>query len=450
VILLAAGCAGLRRDDTPAPRNIIIFIADGVAGAQIELARQASVRLRQRGLALTDVVFRRGALGLLSTETSGTLTTDSAAAATAMSTGVKTRNGMIAMMPGGERLATVLETAQMRGKRIGLVTTTAVSDATPAAFSVHAASRHDHDAIVDGYLRLEPEVLLGGGADRFVPASAGGRRRDGTDVSAAFAAKGYRVVRTAADLRAAGPDHRLLGLFAADDMAHAIDRAATSEPSLAEMTDTAFRVLDRDDGRGFVLLVESEGTDIAGHANDVAALVRDVWEFDRAVAVGLAFQARAPADTLIVVAGDHETGGLTPTLARRAGASGILISSGEHLDMIGRITMSISRAAALLGRAPAPDVLDALVARHFPGFTLDPDLRDAILQRRAPDLNFLAPTEAALSRMVARRTGFYWASSAHSGDPVVVGALGPGAELFRGWSDNTEFGRALHRLLAPR
>jgi alkaline phosphatase len=269
-------------------------------------------------------------------------------------------------------------------------------------------------------------------------------------MSAAFAAKGYRVVRTAPELRAAGTDARLLGLFADDDMAHAIDRGATSEPSLVEMTEAALRVLDRGDGRGFVLLVESEGTDVAGHANDVAALVRDLWEFDRAVAVGLAFQARAPADTLVVVAGDHETGGLTPTLARRAGGSNVLISSGEHLEMIGRITMSISRAAAVLGRAPAPDAVDALVTRHFPGFTLDPDLRDAILQRRTPDLNFLAATEAALSRMIARRTGFYWASSAHSGDPVVVGALGPGADLFRGWRDNTEFGRALHRLLAPR
>lgn len=434
------------RATSSTPKNIIVLIAEGAGAAQFELARLANQQLRNEALAITDVVFRRGSVGVMTTHARDGLSPDTAAAATAMSTGVKTRSGMIAMTPEGERLATTLSTAQLAGKRIGLVTTARVSDALPAAFSVHATSRRDHDAIVDAYLSLQPDVLLGGGADHFLPIRDGGRRRDGRDMIREFDRKGYVVARTRTELTTArGP--RVLGLFAGGDLGHEIDRFTTSEPPLAEMTQAALRTLTETPGTGFVLVVESEAIDSAGHANDVAALMHDLWAFDRAVTVALDFQARAPDETLVIVAGSHETGGLTPTLTPTADGRGVIVASTEHFQMLSRITMSFNRAAQTLGTNPTEKSIEWLMVKHYPGFILDHELMHVIHHQEPLEPRFGAATQSALGRMVARQTGFYFASQAHGATPVVVGALGPGAEAFRGWYDNTDFGRALHRLI---
>ncbi|HYE40971.1 MAG TPA: alkaline phosphatase, partial [Ramlibacter sp.] len=91
---------------------------------------------------------------------------------------------------------------------------------------------------------------------------------------------------------------------------------------------------------------------------------------------------------------------------------------------------------------------DRLVATHFPGFRLDDDLREAILKRQLLERNHTYPVRNALGRMVARQTGIYWGTSGHTTEPVVVGAIGPGAERFRGYHDNTDFARILHGLFA--
>ena len=101
----------------------------------------------------------------------------------------------------------------------------------------------------------------------------------------------------------------------------------------------------------------------------------------------------------------------------------------------------------MLGKKPSPEVLDKLLAERFPGFRLDMDLREAILKQQILDQNFRYPTQSALARMVSRQTGFYWGTSGHTSQPVVVGALGPGAELFKGYLDNTDFGKILRRLI---
>jgi len=100
-----------------------------------------------------------------------------------------------------------------------------------------------------------------------------------------------------------------------------------------------------------------------------------------------------------------------------------------------------------LGKQPSGEVLDRLLATHFPGFRLDPDLRGLILNGKTDERNFSYPTQNALGRMIARQTGYYWGTSGHTPEPVLVGAIGPGAELFRGYQDNTDFGRHLHRLI---
>ena len=451
-----AGCDSLPGGDSQSryPKNIIIMFADGAASTQWELGRYSARNLRNESFAVTDVVFREGTLGMLSTHPLDAFITDSAAAATAMATGYKVNNFTVSMSPDSKPYTTVMEVAKAKGKRIGLISTATIYDASPAAFSVHAASRYAYQSIVDQYLALEPDVLLGGGSDYFLPEGVpGGKRKDGKDVIGAFSAKGYQVVRDTAELNAA-TGARLLGLFAEKYMNLELDRDPAKEPSTAEMAVAALKALSKNSPNGFVLFVENENTDTAGHAMDAAALIKALWVFDKAVQVALDFQRKSPGDTLVIVCSDHETGGLSPTYARRDLSS----TSGENifsigvpqLKMLDQISMSMMVAAEKLGKKPTPKALDALLAKHFPGFKLNPDLRKAILKQQPLERNYTHITASALSRMVSRQTGIYWGTSGHTTEPVVVGAIGPGAKLFHGYQDNTDFGKHLHRLINGR
>jgi alkaline phosphatase len=103
-----------------------------------------------------------------------------------------------------------------------------------------------------------------------------------------------------------------------------------------------------------------------------------------------------------------------------------------------------------LGKSPSGEVLDQILAKAFPGFRLDPDLRELILGGKTDERNFSYLPHNALGRMVALQTGYYWGTSGHTPEPVVVGAVGPGAELCRGYQDSTDFGKHLHRLIKGR
>ena len=459
LLLSLGGCASQTVSDaatTARPKNIIILFGDGAAPVQWEFGRATARALRNTSFATTDIVFRDGVLGLLSTASHDSMVTDSAAAGSAMSTGVKVNNGSIAMAPDGSPRRTVMQAAKAAGKRIGLVTTAEIHDATPAAFAVNAKNRRDGQSIVDQYLVMEPDVLIGGGRDFFLPkGTPGGKRADGRDIVAAFAQKGYQIARTPTEMKSANGG-RLLALFADGDMNFELDRDAAKEPATAEMARAALDVLSRDNPNGFVLLVENENTDTAGHHNDAAALMRALWAFDDAVKVALEFQRKAPGETLVLVTGDHETGGLSVTYAQRElsgpGALQRINPALKELEMIGRITMSLAVLDQTLGPAPKDEDLDRLVAQHFPGFTLDADLRAAILKRTPLERNLMGygTARTALSRMVSRQTGVYWGTTGHTTEPVAVGALGPGAHLFRGYQDDTEFALHLHALIGGK
>ncbi len=199
-----------------------------------------------------------------------------------------------------------------------------------------------------------------------------------------------------------------------------------------------------------MLLVENENTDTAGHANDAAALMRALWAFDDAVKVALEFQRRHP-DTLLIVTGDHETGGFSPTYALKdlstLSSKNRFYAGDEQLRMLGRITMSHGMVKEKLGKKPAAEVLDRLLAEHYPEFRLDADLRELLLNGKTMERNYSYVPQNLLGRMVARQTGFYWGTSGHTPQPVAVGAIGPGAERFRGYQDNTDFGKHLHQLI---
>ncbi len=465
-VVCVAGVVTMAPAHAQTPKNIIIMFADGAAATQIEFGRYSSELLRSQPFAVTSEVMRHGTLGLMSTLSNNAYVTDSAAAASAMSTGHKANNGAISTTPQGASPATLMQDARSRGKKIGLVTTSMLYDASPAAFSVNAKSRRDYEFIVNQYLALAPDVLLGGGADYFkLDGIDGGKRKDERDMVEAFRKKGYAVATQTADLAAPLPPRKakLLGLFADEAMDFAIDRDAVKQPSLAEMTTSALKVLSAASNKGFVLFVENENTDTAGHENDVGALMHELWAFDDAVKVALAYRKKHP-DTLVIVTGDHETGGFTPTSAQRpkgsTGPGSSLVVNADMLRVIGGFKMSFQaisdrldeKAKAGADKETVMAYLAELVQKNLPGMQMDDEVRALILNKQAPSLNIrhhqLPPTPApALGLMVARQTGFYWGTTGHSSEPATVSAIGPGAALFKGYQDNTDFARNLRRLL---
>jgi alkaline phosphatase len=246
--------------------------------------------------------------------------TDSAAAATAIATGHKVSDGVISLsMPGDEsELETLLEVARKKDKATGLVTTSYLTDATPAAFGAHALNRGYLSQIAYDYLnRTRPEVLLGGGG--------------GMSAEAAGAA-GYTVVTDAASLAALSVNlqPRVCGLFGGWWLPYEYDGLGTA-PSLTDMTLKALDLLD-DDPDGFFLMVEGGRIDHACHANDLARCVFETLAFDAAVK-RVAEWAQGRSDTLILVLADHETGGLSVLTDYGAGIlPEVSWTTGGHTD----------------------------------------------------------------------------------------------------------------------
>lgn len=283
--------------------------------------------------------------GAVTTYSANDQVTDSAAAATAMATGYKTNNGFLSVAPDGTTvLETVLEQAEARGRATGLVVTSSVTHATPAAFFAHVDDRDRNNQIAAQAMKSGIEVLLGGGLRHFLPTGAArttaaepveggcrGNRRDSRDLLQEAGQAGYWVVTDRAGLLAA-TSSPLLGLFACGNMDFDLDRL-TEEPSLAEMTSKAIELLERDRD-GFFLMVEGSRIDHASDDNDGWNALGDTAAFDQAVQVALDF-ARRDGQTLVIATADHETGGLSVRrLVQTDGQSSTL--PGQRFPIAGR------------------------------------------------------------------------------------------------------------------
>ncbi len=293
VVLLSFSCAPVV---WAMPTNVILFIGDGMGYGQV-----AAAGLYAHGASGTLSFESFGCQAQVVTSSANSPVTDSAAAATALATGRKVNNGVISVArPGdGSELHTVLERATSAGKSTGLVTTTSITHATPAAFAAHEPSRSNYSRIAGDYLtQTRPNVLFGGSS--YLSES---------DAKAA----GYTVVKDAPGLRALDTENTTLvsGQFAAGYMTYEYDRSpATTEPHLSEMTAAALAILDNDP-EGFFLMVEGGRIDHAAHAHDLARTVQETLEFSRAVQTAVDWSAGSTRlDTLVLVTADHETGGL--------------------------------------------------------------------------------------------------------------------------------------------
>jgi alkaline phosphatase len=291
------------------PTNIILFIGDGM-GPKHRLAASWATAGETGILSMDDMPIN----GWAQTRSADNPVTDSAAAATAISTGVKTNNGVIGLDANLNYVSTILEEAQSRGKMVGLVTTTQVTHATPAAFAAHIADRNLMTDIAEQILGAEVDIILGGGEDEFLPTTEigcfqePGERNDGRNLINEAISVGYIYVCDSLAFLALDPisTFRLLGLFADEGMSRPFS------PSLAEMTQKAIDILSKSP-EGFFLLVENGQIDWASHSNDAEDAISDTLELDKAVKVAKAY-ALVNHDTLVIVTSDHETGGMSVSL----------------------------------------------------------------------------------------------------------------------------------------
>jgi alkaline phosphatase len=435
-----------------APKYVFLFLADGAGITHMEITRQYNRLVHDEGLVISDKIMKEGTVGLVTTHAADSLSTDSAAAATALASGCKAKVGALGMCADGSVPKTAMEIAKEKGMRVGLVTNSVVYDASPAAFVCHVPSRKDYAAIVGRYLELEPEVLFGGGKDQFLPrGQPGSNRKDDTDLIAAFRKKGYQNVSNKEELGRA-KDAKVLGLFELKEMSFEIDRNQRTEPSVYDMTQAAIRTLHDGNRNGFFVFIENENIDTASHQSDIASVIRDYREFDRAVGLAYQFYRKYPRETLIIVTSDHETGGLGFTLAlkdlsSRMGSNQIAGTS-DDLKKIQSIPISLRKAAEILGPQPTGAAVDDLMNKYFKGFILAPEYKEAIVKRQAISRSiFVDSTTNALGMMVANNTQAYWVTTAHTNQPVFVAAIGPGAEKFKGYQDNADFGKTLKMIL---
>lgn len=285
-------------------RNIILFIGDGMG-----LSHLTAARINSLGPDGRFHLDRMPVTGLVTTHAIDNLITDSAAAGTALASGVKTTNGSIGVDSSGASHPTILETARDAGMATGLVTTTYITDATPATFAAHVRNRSMKDEIALQLLNARVNVLFGEG-DHFYPKSdARSVRKDNVNPLALAKELGYTIVENKGALDSTKANF-LLGLFpdlTTDRMKSGLQSPAQT-PSLAELTAKALEVLNRND-KGFFLMVEQEGVDMGSHVNREDYFIHHLNRLDEAVKVGLDFAARDER-TLVLVTADHETGGV--------------------------------------------------------------------------------------------------------------------------------------------
>ena len=437
-------------------RNVILFIADGMSIDTITAARIYDGQSRGESGVENQLVFERFPFsGLVRTYDATQQVPDSAATASAMVTGVKTRTGAVsvaadqyleACAPGAEHPMTLAEHAEDRGLATGVVSTARLTHATPASVYAHSISRGfegDGDlpdwAAEAGCVDIAAQLIgfdhgdgidvaMGGGVASFLPEAEGGRRLDGRNLIAEWEEAGGVAVRDAgqfADLDAAG-DAPVLGLFSGSHMAFEADREDGDQPSLAEMTRFAVERLSRDED-GFVLVVEAGRVDHAHHGTNAYRALTDMQAFNEAIAVAHEMTARVDGgagDTLIVVTADH----------------------GHVFNIAGYP----ARNNPILGLVRSPNMMQPDAE---PGLSFDRDGKPyttlGYLNGPNPrDRDGEALTdEQVLDPDYQQQSGMPMGSETHSGADVAVFADGPFSHLFSGsLEQNTLFHLMTHAL----
>ncbi len=461
VVLCAAGIgsasAETRLYEGKPAKYILLFIGDGVGLPQ----RTAAEQYQGQRLLMDELPYH----GITATYAANRFITGSAAASTAMACGQKTKIGMVGVAPNGAPVKSVAEMARDQGMKVGIVSSVSLDHATPAAFYSHVKSRKQYYDI---------EVALAeSGFDFF----GGGGLKDPTnkkslatdfrgDARELMKEKGYRLVTNRADFMAlTAADGKIVAwnesLPDGKALPYTLDMTE-QDITLQEFTSRAIEILDND--KGFFLMVEGGKIDWACHANDAATAVTDTIAFDEAVRVGVEFAEAHPEETLVVVTGDHECGGLTLGWSGTQYESYFGVLKNQVISFQKFSDEVVKKYKEQCGGTCSFDDMKPLITKYFGlKFEGDPDRDRLVLKDYQLDMvedayarsmageketasdpateriyGMYEPLTVTLTHILNNKAGLAWTSYKHTGVPVITSALGVGGEIFQGYYDNTD------------
>lgn len=437
---------------TKIPKYIFLFIGDGMGYNQLQLTADflgLSESGEKRPKALSFFSFP--VTGSLETGNAESFCTDSASAGTAMATGKKTKTGVLGLDTDGNRLESISEKLKVQKNfKIGLISTVNLNHATPAAFYAHQSSRTLYYEIGGELLASGYDFLAGG-----TLLEVAGKNQSRTSLYALAEQTGYQLAwGLPKEPLPAGAGKVWLTASKTDAkgaLPYQLD--GCGEFSLANCVKEAIPLLENDNG--FFLMVEAGKIDWACEANDARSMIGEIEGLDLAVQEALQFQKQHPEETLILVTGDHETGGLS--IGNRE--NGLK----THLEVLAGQQISFARYEEELipqYRKQAMDFssVQTELVEWFGigegGLSLAEDEWEQLKQAYEATLlsteSSRTPLILAVRDLIAEKAGIGWTTGQHSGGPVPVFALGVGAEQFSGWQDNTDVFRHLVDLTGVR
>ena len=276
--------------DTVRPKNVILFIGDGMGLAQIHAALTAN----NGELNMTKMPVT----GLIKTYSIDNYITDSGAGGTALATGTKTKNGCIGVDSSGAPVKNIVEFAEDKGLSTGVISTCSIVHATPASFIAHERSREYYENIAKDFLDVDVDVFIGGGYNVF------GKRTDSIDLVQQLKEKGYTVL-TSIDSVKIFNGNKLAGLTAPE---HNLRISEGRGDMLLNSTAKAIEIVSKNNN-GFFIMIEGSMIDWGGHENNKDYVIQELLDMDKAVKYANEYAVKNK-ETLVIVTADHETGGL--------------------------------------------------------------------------------------------------------------------------------------------
>ena len=441
------------------PKNIIMIVGDGMGPAYTTAYRYynddpTTVEIEQS-------VFDKHYVGTSSTypaKVSGYIT-DSAAAATALATGVKTYNDAISVDTNKKPLLTVLEWAKQQGKKTGIVVTSQINHATPASYLSHNENRNNYNAIADSYIDngIKADLYFGGGWKYFI--------REDRHLVNEFKAAGFQYIDDYQELSTLERNKPVLGLFGDSGLPWSLDDKEKHRLSL--MTETATKQLKNPNG--YFMLVEASQIDWGGHGRDIGAAMAEMDDLAKTIAFLEEYVAKNP-DTLVVLTADHSTGGLS--IGRKTAKSNKDIHS-KYLwqpEILRTLTLSPEKFAKTF----ANNNLTLAQVNKMLNFEISAEDMTLLLQSKQEGIKILeqyqqlsaaqkyakwAPKAEgqiliAIKKIIDIQTNTGWgsisASGTHTAIDVPVYAFGKGSEQFNGQIDNTDIAKKIFTLLGKK
>ncbi|MDO4583152.1 MAG: alkaline phosphatase [Planctomycetia bacterium] len=437
-------------ENPPVAKYVFLFIGDGMSVPQRMMAEEFQQEVHKKGLVMNSFPYQV----LTKTPSANSFITDSAASGTAIACGEKTNNGRIGTDPTGKRLESIARTAHKSGRRVGILTSVTLNHATPASFYGYNDSRGNYYSLGLDLIHSGFEFFAGGAIDRY------NDEKDGKfqgNIYELAQKEGYQVFHEKSDLSKIEPGMGKVILCRKDGaLPYAID-AEEGDLELVELTRKGIEMLDNP--QGFFMMVEGGKIDWMCHANDAGTVLRETIHLDEAIQVAYEFAQKHPDETLIVVTGDHETGGLT------LGFAGTGYQSYIHRLQFQKCSQDVfrSRLQKELEKLPKDakwEAIQPLLTESFGlAFTEDREnpMRVRSAERKMLEEAFqnsfqekkisASPLTTTTVRLFNNKAGLAWTTNAHTALPVNTTAYGVGAEVFSGMIDNTDIAKKLRPIL---